>query len=511
MKKLISCVLALVLALSLVPSALAAEGASVDKFTDVPADAWYRDELAYALHNGYISGTSETTFAPDALVTRGQFVTILGRMVNADVSQFKTTQFKDVNITSWYGPYVEWARSTGIVNGISSTQFAPTNNITVEQMGVMVSNCISKPSMSPKAAPVVYSDMSSVSTWAVSGVEAMAKYNLLPVDAASNINPHKQATRSECTVSLVRLAKAMGLGEAPIVTDKPYVPKIPTAGQSVSFVNQPVLAGKVTSYSDLIPGNPQLITNFAPDDYASFESTALYMLKNGLSQVKLDCSDVGSLDLINKFVHKYEGICTSCSVVEVGGVKTLNVAVAGLEDGSCPALAVAVKVHDEMWASGQIVASMTQKQKARVYYDWLVKHCEYDQEYADANSVLGIGWDEFFQLITKDVNDIEMFEPAHFALIDGKAVCWGYTDAYNLLLRLEGIECDVAVSNAGNHEWSTAVLDGTLYHIDATWGDQHNVPADKYFCMTEEAAWARFGGFKKELEFRQMMDGLFVQ
>lgn len=215
MKKLISCVLALVLVMALMPSAFAAEGASVDKFTDVPADAWYRDELAYALHNGYISGTSETTFAPDALVTRGQFVTILGRMVNADVSQFKTTQFEDVDITSWYGPYVEWARSTGIVNGVSSKQFAPDNNITVEQMSVMVSNCISKLSLSPKAAPVVYSDMSSVSTWAVSGVEAMAKYNLLPVDAASNINPHKQATRSECTVSLVRLAQSTDMGVAP--------------------------------------------------------------------------------------------------------------------------------------------------------------------------------------------------------------------------------------------------------------------------------------------------------
>ena len=215
MKKLISGVLALVLALSLMPSAFAAEVASVDKFTDVPADAWYRDELAYALHNGYISGTSETTFAPDALVTRGQFVTILGRMVDADVSQFKTTQFEDVDITSWYGPYVEWARSIGIVNGISSKQFAPDNKITVEQMSVMVSNCISKLSMSPKAAPVVYSDMSSVSTWAVSGVEAMAKYNLLPVDATSNINPHKQATRSECTVSLVRLAQSTGMGVAP--------------------------------------------------------------------------------------------------------------------------------------------------------------------------------------------------------------------------------------------------------------------------------------------------------
>lgn len=215
MKKLISLMGAMVMCLSLVPSAFAAEGASVDKFTDVPADAWYRDELAYALHNGYISGTSETTFAPDALVTRGQFVTILGRMVNADVSQFKTTQFEDVNITSWYGPYVEWARSTGIVNGVSSEQFAPDNKITVEQMSVMVSNCISKLSLSPKATPVVYSDMSSVSTWAVSGVEAMAKYDLLPVDAANNVDPHKQATRSECTVSLVRLAQSTGMGVAP--------------------------------------------------------------------------------------------------------------------------------------------------------------------------------------------------------------------------------------------------------------------------------------------------------
>lgn len=215
MKKLISLMVAMVMCLSLVPSAFAAEGASVDKFTDVPADAWYRDELAYALHNGYISGTSETTFAPDALVTRGQFVTILGRMVNAEVSQFKTTQFEDVDITSWYGPYVEWARSTGIVNGVSSTQFAPDNKITVEQMSVMVSNCISKLSLSPKAAPVVYSDMSSVSTWAVSGVEAMAKYDLLPVDAANNVDPHKQATRSECTVSLVRLAQSTGMGVAP--------------------------------------------------------------------------------------------------------------------------------------------------------------------------------------------------------------------------------------------------------------------------------------------------------
>ena len=84
MKKLISVFLTVVMALALVPGAFAAEAASVDKFTDVPADAWYRDELAYALYNGYISGTSDETFDSDALVDRGQFVTILGRMLQVD-------------------------------------------------------------------------------------------------------------------------------------------------------------------------------------------------------------------------------------------------------------------------------------------------------------------------------------------------------------------------------------------------------------------------------------------
>ena len=72
-KKLLSLALALVMCLSLVSSALAAETVSAaDKFTDVPNGAWYLDELEYAVHNGYISGTSASTFSPDAQVTRGQ-------------------------------------------------------------------------------------------------------------------------------------------------------------------------------------------------------------------------------------------------------------------------------------------------------------------------------------------------------------------------------------------------------------------------------------------------------
>ena len=365
MKKLISCVLALVLALSLVPSAFAAEVASVDKFTDVPADAWYRDELAYALHNGYISGTSETTFAPDALVTRGQFVTILGRMVNADVSQFKTTQFEDVNIASWYGPYVEWARSTGIVNGVSSKQFAPDNKITVEQMSVMVSNCISKLSMYPEAAPVVYSDMSSVSTWAVSGVEAMAKYNLLPVDAASNINPHKQATRAECTVSLVRLAQSTGMGVAPT--------------------------------TDVVPGS-----------VADWEAQIAARVKS---------------------------------------------------------------IHDELWASDEITSSMTEKEKAIVYFRWMMENTAYGCILA---SNPGVSLD----LNVIDEIGSENCPEAHGAygpLILGKGVCDGLAKAYKLLLDTEGITSTWKSEFYGHgitdgHAWNVITFDGRAYEVDITEG-----------------------------------------
>ena len=59
--------LAMAMCLAMVPGALAAGDISVDpsKFTDVPEDAWYWDELDYALYNGYTTGTSDTTFSPD--------------------------------------------------------------------------------------------------------------------------------------------------------------------------------------------------------------------------------------------------------------------------------------------------------------------------------------------------------------------------------------------------------------------------------------------------------------
>lgn len=233
-KNLLSLALALILALSLMPSAFAAEG--VGGFTDVPSGAWYTEELAQALESGFVSGTSSTTFSPSANVTRAQFVTMLGRMLNVNTADYTAKKFDDVDPSSWYGPYVSWAAEKGYVNGVSKTAFAPNNNITFEQMGAILSNYIDKSGvvLTPSSTFSGYADFGSVSPWAQSSMMVMAMYDLLPVSADGAVRPGSSVTRAEAVVSLVRLSKGDGEGGNPIFDITAMTP--PTVEESLSDV-----------------------------------------------------------------------------------------------------------------------------------------------------------------------------------------------------------------------------------------------------------------------------------
>ena len=129
------------------------------------------------------------------------------------------------------------------------------------------------------------------------------------------------------------------------------------------------------------------------------------------------------------------------------------------------AMEAAIAVHDALWESGEITTSMSDYEKARVYFTWICDNCVYDYTAGDS-SLSHIAYN--------------LFE-------NGTAVCDGYTGAYNLLLKLEGIDC-TALSN-NSHIWTVATLDGTDYHIDTTWGDSGPAPNYDYFAMTAEESW----------------------
>jgi uncharacterized protein YjdB len=92
-------------------------------FVDVSADAYYAKAVAWAVEQGIVSGTSATTFSPDAVCTRAQSVAFLYRAFGTRTD--KAAGFSDVSADAYYADAVAWAVENGVVSGIGGGLFAP--------------------------------------------------------------------------------------------------------------------------------------------------------------------------------------------------------------------------------------------------------------------------------------------------------------------------------------------------------------------------------------------------
>lgn len=95
-------------------------------FVDVSADAYYAKAVAWAVEQGIVSGTSATTFNPDAVCTRAQSVAFLYRAFGEKVN--KAAGFSDVSADAYYADAVAWAVENGVASGIGGGLFAPDQN-----------------------------------------------------------------------------------------------------------------------------------------------------------------------------------------------------------------------------------------------------------------------------------------------------------------------------------------------------------------------------------------------
>ena len=102
-------------------------------FTDVSAEAYYYDAVLWAVEQGITSGTSATTFSPDATVNRGQTVTFLWRANGSPVVDYAMS-FTDVDANAYYAGAVRWAVSEGITSGTSGNSFSPNADCTRAQI-----------------------------------------------------------------------------------------------------------------------------------------------------------------------------------------------------------------------------------------------------------------------------------------------------------------------------------------------------------------------------------------
>ena len=177
-------------------------------FADVAADAWYADAVQYVYENGIMSGTSETTFSPDLTTTRGMIVTILYRLEN-EPTVTGTTAFTDVAADQYYANAVAWAAQNGIVSGIDATTFAPNNAITREQMAAILYRYAQFKGydVSVKADLSVYTDAAQVSTYATDAMAWANGAQLITGTSQTTLTPAGNATRAQVATILMRFCE----------------------------------------------------------------------------------------------------------------------------------------------------------------------------------------------------------------------------------------------------------------------------------------------------------------
>lgn len=104
-------------------------------FQDVKSSDWCAKAVEYVYSHNLFSGTSATTFTPNGTMTRGMFVTVLGRMAGVNPDDHSgETPFSDVPQTMYYAPYVQWAARYGITAGTGDGKFSPDAFINRAQM-----------------------------------------------------------------------------------------------------------------------------------------------------------------------------------------------------------------------------------------------------------------------------------------------------------------------------------------------------------------------------------------
>ena len=109
-------------------------------FTDVPADSYYYDAVLWAVENGITKGTSSTTFSPDDTCTRAQIVTFLWRSEQSPAAG-SSNPFTDVSADAYYADAVLWAVKEAITTGTTRTTFSPDAECTRVQIVTFLWRC----------------------------------------------------------------------------------------------------------------------------------------------------------------------------------------------------------------------------------------------------------------------------------------------------------------------------------------------------------------------------------
>jgi len=472
-------VLAAVLLLGVLPMKAEAAGAFTavrtyaGQFTDISDTAWYYDAVKVLYELGLTEGKGTgNVFDPDGGITVGEIVTMAARLRSlwaTGDSEGGPGTYKEEG-AAWYTPYITYLQAEGVI-GDELTEVC-TRAATRGEMAHVLSGALPEEVFTPLNGELVteawasgqyIQDVTTETRYSEDILRLYAWGITAGSDEHGTFHPAADISRCEAAAMVARLAYA-------------------EQRLALTWEIEPAYSKEGTTLADLVHSDGSFYEAPAPDEKEKIDADIRYMLSRGERTLDLQyppdvLNRAYASDLTQSFltaVRNYvEQTYNSVNISYIARSGMMKVSFASslygeseVESYREKTMDYALTVRDQMWETGRLTSDMTEYEKARVYYGWICDNCRYDHTGAGMSHT---GYRLFAEQI---------------------AVCDGYTAAYNLLLKLEGIEC--GTWSTEDHIWTVARLDGKECHIDTTWGDQPYGVEYRYFDMTEEEAAARF-------------------
>lgn len=171
-------------------------------FVDVFDSLYYYHPVIWAVDHGITSGTSDTTFSPSDACTRAQIVQFLWNVAGSPEPQITDCQFTDVKSESWYYKAVLWAVENNITSGTSDTTFSPNAPCTRAQIVQFLWNVAGNPN--PNSMHCEFIDVNTES-WYYKAVLWAAENNITAGTSATEFSPNDVCTRGQIVTFLYRI------------------------------------------------------------------------------------------------------------------------------------------------------------------------------------------------------------------------------------------------------------------------------------------------------------------
>ena len=178
------------------------------KFADVSSSAWYASYVDYAVDNGFMTGTSATTFEPEGALTRAMVVTMLYAMDGKPAAS-GSSSFSDVSSDQWYADPVAWAASNGIVSGYEDGTFRPNTNVSREQLATMLRAYAGYKGKDTTANGDLsqFSDAEYISSYAFDPVAWAVGHGVMSGNDDGTIDPQGETTRAQAATMFTAFNK----------------------------------------------------------------------------------------------------------------------------------------------------------------------------------------------------------------------------------------------------------------------------------------------------------------